>query len=180
MSSLRQPNCRLSSTACRTNCVVNSKLLRDTSSVCTTIVIHWIQHLFHVSQHWVTFCEDCKNESIHCQRVLVSSVIHWQARLAVCCCLALTHTHNRFTALFAGLPGWSSARRRSLDFMVRGAREDNRGVLHCLVCQSTLLCMATWLDRWRYVCQQGSMSTHHLVNRSPLVVTRSAGRPRND
>jgi len=30
-----------------------------------------------------------------------------------------TH-HNRFTALFLGLPGWASARRELLDFMVQG------------------------------------------------------------
>ena len=30
------------------------------------------------------------------------------------------HTHNCFTALFPGLPGWASARRELLDFMVQG------------------------------------------------------------
>jgi len=34
---------------------------------------------------------------------------------------ARTHTHNRFTALFLGLPGWAGARRHLLlDFMVQG------------------------------------------------------------
>jgi len=33
--------------------------------------------------------------------------------------------HNRFTALFPGLPGWASARRERLDFMVQG--KINRG-----------------------------------------------------
>jgi len=37
----------------------------------------------------------------------------------------LAHTHNRFTALFPGPPGWASARRELLDFMVQG--EINRG-----------------------------------------------------
>jgi len=32
-----------------------------------------------------------------------------------------THTHNRFMALFLGLPGWAGARRNLLlDFMVQG------------------------------------------------------------
>jgi len=35
------------------------------------------------------------------------------------------HTHNRFTALFPGPPGWASAGRELLDFMVQG--ETNRG-----------------------------------------------------
>jgi len=38
---------------------------------------------------------------------------------------ALTHTHNRFTALFLGPPRWAGARRELLDFMVQG--EINRG-----------------------------------------------------
>ena len=36
-----------------------------------------------------------------------------------------THTHNCFTALFPGPPGWAGARRELLDFMVRG--KINRG-----------------------------------------------------
>jgi len=35
------------------------------------------------------------------------------------------HHHNRFTALFPGPPGWASARRELLDFMVQG--KINRG-----------------------------------------------------
>ena len=35
------------------------------------------------------------------------------------------HQHNRFTALFAAPPGWASARRELLDFMVLG--KINRG-----------------------------------------------------
>ena len=35
------------------------------------------------------------------------------------------HTHNRFAALFPGSPGWASARRELLDFMVQG--KINRG-----------------------------------------------------
>ena len=31
-----------------------------------------------------------------------------------------THTHNPFTALFLGPPGWAGARRKLLDFMVQG------------------------------------------------------------
>ena len=31
-----------------------------------------------------------------------------------------TPHHNRFTALFPGAPGWASARRKLLDFMVQG------------------------------------------------------------
>ena len=31
-----------------------------------------------------------------------------------------THTHDRFTALFPGPPGWAGARRELLDFMVQG------------------------------------------------------------
>jgi len=39
-----------------------------------------------------------------------------------------THTHarNHFTALFPGLPGWPSARRKPSSGLY-GAREDNRG-----------------------------------------------------
>ena len=36
-----------------------------------------------------------------------------------------TYTHNRFTALFPGPPGWAGARRELLDFMVQG--KINRG-----------------------------------------------------
>jgi len=36
-----------------------------------------------------------------------------------------THTHNRFTTLFLGPPGWAGARRELLDFMVQG--KINRG-----------------------------------------------------
>jgi len=36
-----------------------------------------------------------------------------------------THTHNRFTAVFPGPPGWADARRELLDFMVQG--KINRG-----------------------------------------------------
>ena len=36
-----------------------------------------------------------------------------------------THTHNRFTTLFPGPPGWAGARRELLDFMVQG--KINRG-----------------------------------------------------
>jgi len=35
------------------------------------------------------------------------------------------HTHNRFTALFPGQPGWAGARRELLNFMVQ--RKINRG-----------------------------------------------------
>ena len=37
----------------------------------------------------------------------------------------LSSTHNRFTALFPGPPGWAGARRELLDFMVQG--KINRG-----------------------------------------------------
>ena len=47
--------------------------------------------------------------------------------VAVCCQSLLksktythTHTHNHFTALFPGTPGWASARRELLYFMVQG------------------------------------------------------------
>jgi len=36
-----------------------------------------------------------------------------------------TPHHNRFTALFPGLPGWAGARSKLLDFMVQG--KINRG-----------------------------------------------------
>jgi len=36
-----------------------------------------------------------------------------------------THTHNHFTTLFLGPPGWAGAKRELLDFMVQG--EINRG-----------------------------------------------------
>ena len=36
-----------------------------------------------------------------------------------------SHTHNRFTALFPGPPGWAGARRELVDFMVQG--KINRG-----------------------------------------------------
>jgi len=44
---------------------------------------------------------------------------------ATTCVSEHTHTHNHFTALFPGLPGWANARRLLLDFMVQG--EINRG-----------------------------------------------------
>ena len=37
----------------------------------------------------------------------------------------VSHTHNRFTALFPGPPGWAGARRELLDFVVHG--KINRG-----------------------------------------------------
>ena len=37
----------------------------------------------------------------------------------------VTHTHNCFTALFLGPPGWAGARRELLDFVVQG--KINRG-----------------------------------------------------
>jgi len=40
-------------------------------------------------------------------------------------CKTTTPYHNRFTALFPGLPGWAGARRELLDFMVQG--KINRG-----------------------------------------------------
>ena len=49
----------------------------------------------------------------------------WWIRLSATYINPFTHTHNRFTALFPGPPGWPSARRELLDFY--GAREDNRG-----------------------------------------------------
>ena len=33
---------------------------------------------------------------------------------------AITHTHNRFTGLIPGLPGWAGCTRNLLDFMVQG------------------------------------------------------------
>ena len=41
-----------------------------------------------------------------------------------------THTHNRFTALFPGPPGWASARRELLDFMVQGKINGGRHTDH--------------------------------------------------
>ena len=35
-------------------------------------------------------------------------------------CPEHTQTHNRFTALFPGLPGWAGARRKLLHFVVQG------------------------------------------------------------
>ena len=44
-----------------------------------------------------------------------------------------THTHNRFTALFLGLPGWAGARRNLLlDFVVQGKTTDHPAGRHSI------------------------------------------------
>ena len=50
----------------------------------------------------------------HSWHVLIIATLH-----------STTTRHNRFTALFPGPPGWASARRELLDFMVQG--KINRG-----------------------------------------------------
>jgi len=40
------------------------------------------------------------------------------------------HHHNHFMALFPGLPGWASARRELLDFMVQGKMNRGRHTDH--------------------------------------------------
>jgi len=62
-------------------------------------------------------------------------LLHWRADCTgglVCSARILpsypcthTHTHNHFTALFPGPPGWAGARRGLLDFMAQG--KINRG-----------------------------------------------------
>jgi len=41
-----------------------------------------------------------------------------------------SHTHNRFTALFPGPPGWAGVRRQLLDFMVQGKINRGRHIDH--------------------------------------------------
>jgi len=66
----------------------------------------------------VAFWHQCSGQAIHtwvCNlqvKVLHSTHAH-------------THTHNNFTDLFPGPPGWAGARRELLDFMVQA--EINRG-----------------------------------------------------
>jgi len=43
-------------------------------------------------------------------------------------CDKLPHNHNHFTALFLGPPGWASARRELLDFMVQGKINTGRHI----------------------------------------------------
>jgi len=45
-------------------------------------------------------------------------------------------THNRFTALFPGPPGWASARRELLDFMAQGKINRRRHTDHQAGCHS--------------------------------------------
>jgi len=47
-----------------------------------------------------------------------------------------THTHNCFTALFLGPPGWTGARRELLDFMVQGEINRGRHTNHPAGCHS--------------------------------------------
>jgi len=48
-----------------------------------------------------------------------------------------THTHIRFTALFLGPPGWASARRELLYFMVQGKINRGRHTDHPAGCHSS-------------------------------------------
>jgi len=50
---------------------------------------------------------------------------HYQLSLSSLSKAQKPHHHNRFTALFPGLPRWTGARRELLDFMVQG--KINRG-----------------------------------------------------
>jgi len=68
----------------------------------------------------------------HKQKHLTDSDEEWgwwppkrSISLLVTCVSAGYHHHNHFMALFPGPPGWASARRELLDFMVEG--EINRG-----------------------------------------------------
>ena len=47
-----------------------------------------------------------------------------------------THTHNRFTALFLGPPGWAGARRELLNFMAQGKINRGRHTDHLAGCHS--------------------------------------------
>ena len=49
---------------------------------------------------------------------------------------SITPHHNRFTALFLGLPGWAGARRKLLDFMVQGKINRGRHTDHPAGCHS--------------------------------------------
>jgi len=60
--------------------------------------------------------------------VLVITSAHYMSFSAVKSLMTVNsdnHYHNRFTALFPGLPGWAGAKRELLDFMVQG--KINRG-----------------------------------------------------
>jgi len=46
--------------------------------------------------------------------------------VVLCCVYVPPPHHNRFTALFPGPPGWASARRELLDFMVQGKTSRGR------------------------------------------------------
>ena len=48
-----------------------------------------------------------------------SPVLCWSRFFWVSHQNGITHTHNHFTALFPGLPGWAGAVRNLLDFMVQ-------------------------------------------------------------
>jgi len=47
-----------------------------------------------------------------------------------------THPHNHLTALLPGPPGWTSARRELLDFMVQGKINRGRHTDHPAGCHS--------------------------------------------
>jgi len=44
--------------------------------------------------------------------------------------LRCLHTHDRFMALFPGLPGWAGARRELLDFKMQGKINRGRHIDH--------------------------------------------------
>ena len=55
--------------------------------------------------------------------------------ITICLSLLCDH-HNHFTALFPGQPGWASARRELLDFMVQGKINRGRHTDHPAGCHS--------------------------------------------
>jgi len=56
-----------------------------------------------------------------------------RGRVTVC---DMRSCHNHFTALFPGQPGWASARRELLDFMVQGKIKRGRHTVHPAGCHS--------------------------------------------
>jgi len=101
-------------------------------------VIDWMSAILHT---WCGLSANLRCRSKTCCRWLAantgrkksSKLCHLGTIAQLCRAISLqlrhvlthTHTHNRFTALFPGPPGWAGARRERLDFMVQG--KINRG-----------------------------------------------------
>jgi len=81
-----------------------------TMAVCGYIVC--ILLLLLLAQ-WITWIKSRKSSSQNCSRFPDKvSLVHCKGS-------GWCYTHNRFTALFWGPPGWAGARRELLDFMVQ-------------------------------------------------------------